>query len=243
MISFDLIDSLFKCWSRFDFYYFNAAVHTKVLKILLKKVIADIFMVVEAILFRLLSLISLIVFSNVVSGSYFSTSILMFILGGSKLSSKDVVILEIRSCDWILTDISLITSVASKRNNVSELRVTNSYSICFGYLCYCSMKSINPSSGCSKSYQIYQTWPGFWLQFNLHKIKFQKWEQEIHLNIFFWELVWFQLLFSPELYQLSFLFFKYLIIWRNLVLEFSLKVICRIWMFRGESNHLILNGS
>ena len=118
------------------------------LKWLSNKVIADRFMVVEVILFRWLSLISLIVFSNVGPGSNFATLILLFILSGSKFSSKDVVILEIRNCYGRLTDISLITLVASKRHGVFELGITISSSICFSYWCCCSMNSINSSSVC-----------------------------------------------------------------------------------------------
>ena len=59
------------------------------------------------------------------------TSITLFIISGSKLLSMDVVILEIRNCDGSLTDISLITSAASDRNGVSEVRVTSYSSICF----------------------------------------------------------------------------------------------------------------
>ena len=187
MIIFDLIISIFKCWFMFEFFYFNAAVHTKLLKIITKKsdkwyihssvvgnnfqmiifdiinsfpnagsgldfdtsmllfilsclelfsnkLIYDIFMVAEAIIFRWLSLISLILFYNVVPGTNFSTLILLFILSGSKFLSNDVVILEIRNFYGSLIDISLITSVASDRNGVSELRVTSSSSIYFYYL-------------------------------------------------------------------------------------------------------------
>ena len=51
------------------------------------------------------------------------------------------------------------------------------------------------------------------------------------------------MLFFLELHQFFFMFFKTLIRWRNLVLEFSLKVIWIGWMFRGNGKHLILNGS
>ena len=80
--------------------------------------IADTFMSMEVILFKLLHLILLIVFSNVGSGSIFSYSKLLFILSGSKLVSKDVVILKIRNCDGRSTDISLINSVAPERHGV-----------------------------------------------------------------------------------------------------------------------------
>ena len=105
IIIFDLISSIFKCWFRFSFATSMLLVILRSLKWLSNKVIAYRFMVVEVILFRWLYLISLIVFSNVGPGSNFATSILLFILSGSKLSSKDVVILEIRKCDGTLTDI------------------------------------------------------------------------------------------------------------------------------------------
>ena len=53
--------------------------------------ISDTFMSMEVILFKLSSLISLIVFSNVGSGSNFSASKLLLIQSESKSSSKDVI--------------------------------------------------------------------------------------------------------------------------------------------------------
>ena len=58
-----------------------------------------------------------------------------------------------------------------------------------------------------------------------------------------WKFSQFIMVFFLGLYQFFFLFFKTLIRWRNLCLGFSLKVICRRWIFRGESKHFILNGS
>ena len=69
MIIFDLINSLFKCWFRFELCYFRSDFYTKTLKILGKKVVADIFMVAEAILFRWFYLIPLIILLNVGQGS------------------------------------------------------------------------------------------------------------------------------------------------------------------------------
>ena len=57
--------------------------------------------------------------------------------------------LVIRNFDGSLADTSLITLLASERHGIFELRVTTS-SICSDYRCYCYMKSINSSSGCSK---------------------------------------------------------------------------------------------
>ena len=107
------------------------------------------------ILFKLLALISSIVFSNFGLGSNFAASILLFISIYSKFSSKYVGILEIHfsctsNCDGNLTDISLCTSVDSERHSLSELIVTSYFSICVGSLCCCSMKYINSSYGCSK---------------------------------------------------------------------------------------------
>ena len=53
--------------------------------------IADLLLAVEAILFRWLYLISLVVLSNIGSGSNFSTSKLLFVLSRSRFSSKDVI--------------------------------------------------------------------------------------------------------------------------------------------------------
>ena len=39
----------------------------------------------------------------------------------------------------------------------------------------------------------------------------------------------------------SYGYFKILLWWRNIVLEFSLKVICRRWIFKGESKYFIFN--
>ena len=78
-----------------------------------KGVIYDKLMAAEAILFRWLSFISLIVFSSFGPGLNFSTYIILFILRRSKDNSKDVAILELSHYDGSLTGISLITSVAS----------------------------------------------------------------------------------------------------------------------------------
>ena len=70
---------------------------------------------------------------NVGPGSNFATSIMLFILRGSKLLSKDAGILKIRHCDVSLTDISFITSVTSERHSVFDVRVTSSSSIYYNY--------------------------------------------------------------------------------------------------------------
>ena len=131
------------------------------------------------IIFKLLALISSIVFSNFGSGSIFAASVLLFILSCSKLSSKDAGILEIcfsctSNCYGKLTGISLITSVDYERHSVSELIGASYFSICLYSLCCCSVKSINSFSFCSIIDQIYQTWPGVWSQSNIQKMKFQK---------------------------------------------------------------------
>ena len=78
------------------------------------EVIYDASMSMEVILFKLLYLISLIVFSNIGSGSNFAALKLLLIQRGSKFSSKDVVILLMWNWDGSLTDISFITSASSK---------------------------------------------------------------------------------------------------------------------------------
>ena len=72
-------------------------------------------------------------FSNVGPGWNIATLILLFILSGSKFLSWDVLILEIRNCEGILTDISLINSVSYERHGVFELMVTISSSMIFDY--------------------------------------------------------------------------------------------------------------
>ena len=74
---------------------------------------------------------------------------MLLIRSCSKFLSKDAGILEIRNCDEILTDMSLMTSVASDIHGVSELRGTRFSSICFNSLCCCYTKSFNYSSSCS----------------------------------------------------------------------------------------------
>ena len=105
MIIFDLINSLFKCWFRFKCFCFKAVVNNKRIDFSSKDVIADRFMAMEVILFKLLNLISWMVFSNVGYGSNVSSSNLLLILSWSKFLSKDVVILVISNFDGILTGI------------------------------------------------------------------------------------------------------------------------------------------
>ena len=63
------------------------------------------------------------------------------------------------------------------------------------------------------------------------------------LNEYWWKLSQFIMVFFLKIYQLFFLFFITFIRWRNLSLNLSLKVICRIWMFRVDGKHFILNES
>ena len=81
-----------------------------------------LFMSREVMILTRSAFISSMLFSNVVSGSNFVTSMLLFILLCSNLLSKDEGILEIYfSCTMnyyeSLTDVSLITSVASERHS------------------------------------------------------------------------------------------------------------------------------
>ena len=115
-----------------------------------KDVIADEFVAAAAIPFIWLFFISLIVFSNVGSGSNFAASKLLFALIWSNFLSKGVVILVISNFDGSLTNISLIISVASERHGVFYLRVTSSSSIFSDSWCCCYIKSIHSSSRCSK---------------------------------------------------------------------------------------------
>ena len=89
-------------------------------------------------------------------------------------------------------------------------------------------------------------WRNIVLKFALRVI-FRKWMFRVDGKHFIFNGSWgklsqFIMVLFLECYQLLFLFFKTFIIWRNLSLEFSLKVICRRWMFRGEIKHLVFNG-
>ena len=81
------------------------------------------------------------------------------------------------------------------------------------------------------------------LEFGLEAI-FVRWifrseSKHFVFNVLWWELVWF--LFFLELYQLFFWLLRNFIRWRKLGLGFSLKVIFRRWIFRGESKHFIFS--
>ena len=83
------------------------------------------------------------------------------------------------------------------------------------------------------------------LEFSL-KVIFRRWMFRVYGQHFildgsWWKLSQFIMVFFLGIYQFFFLFLKTLIRWRNLVLEFSLKVIFRIWMFRVDGKHFILN--
>ena len=119
------------------------------------EVMDDIFMSREVIIFTLSSLISSMLFLNVVSGSNFVASIMLYILICSKFLSRDAGILEIRFfctiiCDESLIDVSLITSVSSERNSVSVLRGTSYFLFCFYSWCYFTFKNIKYSYHCLK---------------------------------------------------------------------------------------------
>ena len=90
-------------------------------------------------------------------------------------------------------------------------------------------------------------WRNLVLELSL-KVIFRIWMFRVYDKHFifygyWWKLSQLIMVFLLELYQLLFLFFKPLIRWRNLVLEISLKVIFRIWMFRVNYKRFILNGS
>ena len=61
------------------------------------------------------------------------------------------------------------------------------------------------------------------------------------LNVFWWENVWFHVLFSLGLYQIFFVFLETLTRCNKLGLGFFLKVIFRRCKFRYEINHFIYN--
>ena len=82
--------------------------------------------------------------------------------------------------------------------------------------------------------------PGICSLGHFQNIDFRGAGKHFIFNVFWWEHVWFHVLFSLELYQLLLFILKTLIILRNLGFEFSLKVIFRRWMFRGDSKHFIL---
>ena len=85
------------------------------------------------------------------------------------------------------------------------------------------------------------------LEFSLKALfrrkSFRSESNQFIFNMFWLKLFWLQLLFLLEIYQLFFLFSKQIIRCRNLVLEFALKLICIIWIFRGKSKNFILDGS
>ena len=82
---------------------------------------------------------------------------------------------------------------------------------------------------------------GFSLKMIFRRCMFIVDNKHFIFNMFWWEHVWFHLLFYFEIYQLFFWLFKTLIISINLGLEFTIKAILRIWSFRSESNLFILN--
>ena len=80
------------------------------------------------------------------------------------------------------------------------------------------------------------------------KVIFRRWifrgnSKHFICNGLWWRLSQCIMVFFHELYQLSSLFFITLIWWRNILLEFYIKVIFRRRMFRGESEHFMLDGS
>ena len=153
-------------------------------------------------------------------------------------------------CSKIRSDLSnLAWSLVSKwpsEGEVSEARVSNSFSICsdekwFGYICCFTLSSIN-SSSC-----FYKLWSdGEILDWNL----VSKWSSEdggseARVNTSFLmcsdEIVFDSMCFFP-FNSINYSFFcETLIRWRKLGLESGIKVIFIRWSFRGESKHLIYN--
>ena len=95
------------------------------------KVIADTLISMEVILFKWWALISLIIFSNIGSGSDFAAIKLLLIQSGSKFSSKDVlddgfVAAEAIFFRWLsLISFKLFSNVGSGSNIL--LRISSSY--------------------------------------------------------------------------------------------------------------------
>ena len=119
------------------------------------EVMSNIFMSRELMVFVWPALISSMFLSNIVSGSKFVTSILLFKIIFSNFLSNYSGILEIcfsctMNCGEKMDNFSFRNSVASKRHIVSELIETSSFSICFYYWCYSSLKYINYSCYCLK---------------------------------------------------------------------------------------------
>ena len=81
----------------------------------------------------------------------------------------------------------------------------------------------------------------FYLKAIIRRWSFVSESKHSILIVLWWELFWFHLLFSLEIYQLFFWLSRNLIIWRNPGLEFPFKFIFRIWMFICESKHLIFS--
>ena len=88
-------------------------------------------------------------------------------------------------------------------------------------------KSINASSGFQESNQIYLIGLEFYLRAIFIRWRFISESKFFIFNVFLWEIIWFHLLFSLELYQLFFWLFKHLIIFIKLGLKFGIKEVFR----------------
>ena len=83
----------------------------------------------------------------------------------------------------------------------------------------------------------------FYLKVIFRRCMFRGDSKHFTLNGYWWKISQFIMVFFLELYQFLFWFFKTFPRWRNISLEFTLKVIFRIWMFIIDGKHFILDGS
>ena len=126
-------------------------------------------------------------------------------------------------------------------DEVSEVRVSTSFLMCsdeslFGLIYFYSLNSNNYYSGFSKKNI---RWINIGLDFIL-KVIFRIWMfrddiKHLILNDSWWNISRFIVVFLLKLSQFFFFSFK------NIGLEFSLKMIFRRWIFRGDSKHFIFN--
>ena len=134
----------------------------------------------QGMLFIWSSLISSMLFSNVVSGSNFADSILLLVIIWSNCYSKDAGSLErcfscITNCDENVSDVSFHTPVASERYSVTESIGTISFQ-------YCSITDVvfpwNPPILLVfvwKFDQTHQNWLRSFSQSDFQNTEFQMW--------------------------------------------------------------------
>ena len=190
MIIFDIINGIFKCWSRFEFWYFNSSVCTKRIKI--------------------------------------------HVEGWSNFINKELWC----NIDWYLIDhFSSLWESRYFRVESNQFFLNILWSL---ILLFCEIHQFF-----LLLFKFLIRFIKLGLEFCL-KVIFRWWSfisksKQLVLNVLWWELFWFHLLFYLDLYQFLFWLFKTLMRWRNLVLGFFLKVIFRRWIFRVDSKQFIFN--